>query len=114
MVDCCVNPACGAEFKQLSGGDLYAIERRSADTEFFWLCSRCAAVFDVCLGAAGKVGLRRRGARGKARSPHPEGNLRLVTRGLRSLPPRDDTPASERPMIEGSGEWGCLAHIARF
>jgi len=109
MVDCCINPACRADFKLLSGGDLYALERRSADTEFFWLCSECASVFDLSLDALGRVGVRQRGDRGEyLRSPHPEGNLRLVTRAVRSLPWRDDTPASERPMMEDSGEWGGL------
>jgi hypothetical protein len=114
MVGSCVNPACGAEFKQLSGGDLYALERRASDTEFFWLCSGCAAVFDLWRDVSGKVGLRRRGAGGRMRSPQPDGNLRLVTRGLRSLPRRDDSPASGRPMISCTGEWGGLAHRARF
>jgi len=34
MINDCFNPACRAEFRSLSGGDLYALERRSADTEF--------------------------------------------------------------------------------
>lgn len=41
MVSCCVNPACRTEFRSLNTGVLYAAERGSADTEFFWLCSAC-------------------------------------------------------------------------
>lgn len=106
MVDRCVNPACGAEFKQLHGGDLYALERRAADTEFFWLCGRCAEVFDVRLDSAGRAAVGLAGARRQARSPRPEGNLRLVTRGVRSTPWRSDVPASERVFAERSAEWG--------
>jgi len=44
MVSCCVNPACRTEFRSLNTGVLYAVERRSVDTEFFWLCSACVPV----------------------------------------------------------------------
>ena len=36
MVSRCYNPACGSEFKLLNTGALYALESKSADTEFFW------------------------------------------------------------------------------
>lgn len=41
MASRCVNPACRTEFKFSNTGDLYALERRSADTGFFWLCFAC-------------------------------------------------------------------------
>jgi hypothetical protein len=54
MVSCCVNPACRAEFRSLNTGDIYAVERRSADTEFFgsappacqWSTRRGASLWD--------------------------------------------------------------------
>ena len=60
MVSCCVNPACRTEFKLLNTGDLYALERRSADTEFFWLCSACVPVVALGLDAMGGVSVRPR------------------------------------------------------
>jgi hypothetical protein len=80
MVSCCVNPACRMKFKLLNTGDLYALERRSADTEFFWLCSACALVVEMSLDEMGGVSVR---ARSDAHRPHPprlDCRLRLVAR----------------------------------
>ena len=80
MVSCCVNPACRTEFKLLNTGYLYALERRSANTEFFWLCSGCALVVALGLDAMGGVSVR---PRSDAHRPHPpslESRLRLVAR----------------------------------
>jgi hypothetical protein len=86
MVQCCVNPACREEFKLLSAGDLYAHERRSADTEFFWLCAACAGKFDLYLDPAGRVMVRAWSAGNRAVPPHPEGDLRLVSRLTKRVP----------------------------
>ncbi len=59
MVSCCANPPCRIEFKLLNGGDLYALERRSANTEFFWLCSACVPMVALRLDAMGGVSLGR-------------------------------------------------------
>ncbi len=83
------------EFKVLSSGDLYAHERRFAETEFYWLCSNCAARYDMYLDRAGRVSMRRRNA---IRQGWPEyaGTLRLVTRSTRSMPRLQTTPSGER------------------
>ena len=83
MVSCCVNPACRAEFKLLNTGDLYALERRSADTEFFWLCFACALVVAPGLDAMGGVSVR---TRSDARHPQlPDLNSCLL--GWLLVPP---------------------------
>jgi len=94
MLKRCVNPACREEFKLLNGGDLYALERRSDNTEFFWMCSECAVNFDLYLDPAGCVSLRLWNAINHAQPPHPDANLRLISRQTR---PRPNTmPSGER------------------
>ncbi len=68
MVSCCANPPCRIELKLLNGGDLYALERRSADTEFFWLCSACVPIVALRLDAMAGVSAR---PRSDAPRPHP-------------------------------------------
>ena len=94
MVNRCVNPACREEFKLLNAGDLYAHEKRSADTEFFWLCSTCASRFDLRLDPMGRVSLRPRG--GRPLPPHPEGLLRLVSRAVAPTPRSQAMPSGEK------------------
>ena len=105
MVECCVNPACRTEFKLLSNGDLYAFERQSTNTEFFWICSSCASQFDLCLDASGLVSLRPRAFRGTARPPHPDGDLRLVSFAVRRMSWLQTTPAGERVAVAIPDEW---------
>ena len=59
MVNDCVNPACGTELNVFNTGELYALERRSADTEFFWLCPACVPVVTLGLDATGSVAYER-------------------------------------------------------
>ena len=80
MVSCCANPACRIEFKLLNGGDLYALERRSADTEFFWLCSACVPMVALRLDAMGGVSARLRSDALRPQPPHSDSLLRLVSR----------------------------------
>ncbi len=80
MVSCCVNPACRTEFKLLNTGDLYALERRSADTEFFWLCSACVPVVALGLDAMEGVSVRPRSDVRRPQLPHLDSRLRLVAR----------------------------------
>jgi hypothetical protein len=94
MVNRCVNPACREEFKLLNAGDLYAHEKRYANTEFFWLCSACASRFDLRLDSLGRVTLRPRGDR--ALPPHPEGTLRLISRAVRPPARPHAVPSGER------------------
>ena len=96
MISCCVNPACRAEFKLLNAGDLYAHERPSDDTEFFWLCSACAPKVDLQLDPNGRVSVRPRSDINLARPPHPDGDLRLVARPMKRLPWRHMMPFGER------------------
>lgn len=53
MIHSCVNPDCHTELKALNTGRLYAVERRSGNTEFFWLYAICAAGFILCLDLIG-------------------------------------------------------------
>jgi hypothetical protein len=48
MIERCVNPTCRTEFNLLNAGDHYAYDRRSADTEFFWLVLR-APTDTICI-----------------------------------------------------------------
>jgi hypothetical protein len=110
MIQHCVNPACGKEFKLFNTGKLYAHERRAANTEFFWLCSTCAPQFDLRLdqrrNSEVSVALIPRGASGRARPPHLDGSLRLVAQPAQA-PPRmpwhQSTPAGETPAASSSG-----------
>ena len=87
--------SCREEFKLLNGGDLYALERRSSNTEFFWLCSACACEFRVVSRPDGHAFRCEAGASSIAcPPPHPDANLRLISRMMR---PRPDTmPSGER------------------
>jgi hypothetical protein len=104
MVDCCVNPECRADFRQFNSGDLYALERRAANTEFFWLCSECAPQFDLLLDVAGRLSFRPRGERGLRRPDNPDRNLRLVSRAATRNPWRDAVPADEPRAFRKFGE----------
>ena len=96
MVNRCVNPACHEEFKLLNAGDLYAHERRSTGTEFFWLCATCAASFDLYLDPAGSVSVSPRSTINRAQPPHPDGYLRLVSRSRKPAPRPHTMPSGER------------------
>ena len=86
MVSQCANQACNAEFKMLHSGDLYALERRSVDTEFFWLCSACIPSFVLGLNSGGFVSLTRRSSDRPGRQGDPEGRLWLVYSPLEPVP----------------------------
>ena len=108
MVSQCINPDCRAEFDVLSPGDLYAYERRSADTEFFWLCSACAARYDLSLEAAGRVTLRARGTAQRGLPTQAGGKLRLVTRSRQSTSRLQTEPSNGRAgrFAEGAKHLG--------
>jgi len=96
MVNRCGNRDCHAEFKVLNGGDLYAYERRSFDTEFFWLCAVCASRYDLYLDPQGCVSLRVHSRIHQGPPPHPDGNLRLISRSTRPTRRPDSMPSGER------------------
>jgi hypothetical protein len=95
MVDCCANPGCRADFRRFSSGDIYALERRSENTEFFWLCSECAPHYDLLLNADGRPSFRPRGEPREAHPANPEGTLRLVSPAARRNPWRNAAPSDE-------------------
>jgi hypothetical protein len=98
MVKGCLNTNCQEEFRVLNAGDLYALEARSADTEFFWLCANCALRYDVALDAMGRVALRPRGKAPSQQPPDLDGHLRLIARSLRPTPRPDAIPSGERTV----------------
>ena len=94
MIKCCVNPACRVEFKHFMGGDLYALERRSAAIEFFWLCPACACLFEMYLDPVGYVSVRAGSLIHRVPPPHSDASLRLISHLMR---PRPDTmPSGKR------------------
>jgi hypothetical protein len=96
MLSRCVNPACRHEFNLFCSGDLYALERRAADTEFFWLCSVCSPRIEVYLDPTSRVSVRLRGRGEAPQPPHPEVSLRqLGRRASRRIPWRENTPTGE-------------------
>lgn len=104
MVNRCVNPHCRLEFKVLSSGDLYAHERHPEATEFYWLCSTCAAHYDLYLDRSGRVSIRARGTtHHHGLPPHGDSKLRLVTRTSRSVPRLQTIPSSEQSSSFAAG-----------
>jgi hypothetical protein len=85
MLNCCVNPVCRAEFRLLGSGDFYALERRAANTEYFWLCPDCATRFELHIDGLGCVSPKIRGERGHGDSPKLDANLRLVAHTVRRM-----------------------------
>jgi hypothetical protein len=79
MVNRCASPSCQEEFKCFTAGELYALDRRSADTEFFWLCPVCASHFVVFLEPAGRVGVKPKADFRSPQRSDSERCLRLVT-----------------------------------
>ena len=79
MVNSCVNPDCGNELKTLNAGHFYAVERRSANTELFWLCPTCVTGFIFCLDLKNSPVVRPRSDRELRRPPHPDSRLLLVS-----------------------------------
>ncbi len=85
MVTSCVKPACRNELRFLSTGNLYALERRSADTEFFWLCSACVPLVVLSLDPRGCISVIPQSDAVSPQPPHPDAYLRLVAqRNLRT------------------------------
>jgi hypothetical protein len=98
MVKHCINPVCRAEFKLYNSGFLYAHERPSHDTEFFWMCSPCATRFIPALDETGKVAVRPRVGGMEFLPPRRDGDLRIVSSAPppQRMPWRQNAPASDR------------------
>src|ERR1700688_3775721 len=103
MISCCVNPACRTEFRLFNTGTLYALERRSADTEFFWLCSACVPRVALCLDPTGCVSVRPRCDAVRPQPPHPDGYLRLVAQRKLRTPSHRASLARGLTLSSGYG-----------
>jgi hypothetical protein len=110
VVDCCANPGCHADFRQFNSGDLYALERRSANTEFFWLCSECAPHFDLLLSAEGRLSFHTRINGRQTRPANPESTLRLVSSATHGFPWRNTVQVDEPRTFRKLGERRELAN----
>jgi hypothetical protein len=86
MVDSCINPACHTELKLLSSGDLYAFERRSVDTEFFWLSAACVPLVCLFLDLTGSVSVGHKFLTRLRQRPDPETRLTFVYSPLERTP----------------------------
>jgi hypothetical protein len=86
MVSRCCNPGCQREFQFLNTGDLYAFERRSVDTEFFWLCSACVPLVSPFLNQTGSVAVGPKLMAGPRQRLDPNNRLRLVYNSLEHAP----------------------------
>jgi hypothetical protein len=113
MVNCCVNPGCIAGHKLLRIGDVYAIERLGARTEYVWICSTCASGYEVCLDATGAAMVGHRSGEG-AQPPNSYARLYLLKRGARGVPLESSALCSADPVIQGSGDWGKYEHNTHF
>jgi hypothetical protein len=95
MVSSCSNPACHTELKFLNAGNLYAFERRSSVTEFFWLCADCVPLVALFLDPMGSVSVTPRPDPGRPQPPHPDGDLRLVAASAEGQPWRWEPTLSD-------------------
>jgi hypothetical protein len=111
MVNRCVNPACRTELRLLNSGNLYALERPLAGTDFFWLCSKCAATLVPFLDSMGIVSLRPREDSQPANPPDTTSTLRLVAHARRHMPWRHTVPAGVGPSFENRA-WNRRPHGA--
>ena len=114
MVTCCANPACCNEFRLLNTGDLYAVDKPHAKSEYLRICSNCATHFTPHLDPMGMVSLRLRGEREPAQLPRVHATLRLVAHAVRRMPWRRAIPASARPVTESPLRWGSYTHGAHL
>jgi hypothetical protein len=110
VVDCCANPGCDADFRLFHSGDLYALERHTADTEFFWLCSECAPQYDLLLSAEGRVSFHPRSEGRRGRPANPDSTLRLVSSDTHGFPWGNSTPVDGPRALRKLGERRELAN----
>ena len=106
MISRCINPVCHTEFKLYNSGTLYARDRRSADTEFFWLCAPCASHLVPCIEPDGSVSATPRCAQKSSQPGHPDESIRMVPRLTPRNPWRNAVPGGE---TEPARRWGLSA-----
>jgi hypothetical protein len=83
MIGNCFNPACQKELRYLRQGAVYQWEKGTGpqfDSEFFWLCPKCSATFDVGPDRAGVPSLTPCGSRGAGNQRCSR--IRRVLRGV--------------------------------
>lgn len=103
MVNVCANPTCNTVFTTLNEGDLYAFEKRSANTEFFWLCSACVPLVALLLDLTGSVSVESKLICRLGSQSCVENRLRLVHSSLEARPwsragvAREFSPQSDLP-----------------
>jgi hypothetical protein len=105
MVNNCVNPICRTAFRLLESGDLYALERQTANTEFFWLCPECASRFELHLNAWGGVVMRFRGEKGEDDLHLSDVSLSLVAHAMLNTQKtqQGEEPGSKSSIPDTSG-----------
>jgi len=111
MMNRCVNPACRTELKLLNSGDLYALERPLAASDYFWLCSKCASKLIPILDSMGIVSLKPREDNPTVTPPHATCVLRLVAHARRHMSWRHTVPAGVGPLFESPTDWNARAPL---
>ena len=104
MVKQCVNPECGNEFRHLNQGDLYALERGSADTRFLWLCAECANRLAIAVSESGEVSVLHLSGVMSRTPANSRARLRLVSARRQ---PQSNTPS--RPISPWSVAFGDIS-----
>lgn len=96
MVDRCINPACGEKWRLFSTGEVYALEIHAQNTEFFWLCPRCALRFAVRLDSSASVVVIPRSEATHAQLPNRNHDLRLI---FRFPSPQKSRAVDKKPLV---------------
>ena len=96
MVDRCINPACVEKWRLFSTGEVYALEIHAQNTEFFWLCPRCAPQFAVRLDPSASVVAIPRSQATYAQPPNRDHDLRLI---FRFPSPQKSQAADRKPLV---------------
>jgi len=86
MIDQCMNPECKSKSKPLTDGNLYSLERRSRNTEFFWLCGECSQSLLPSVDVNGEVSVAHRTLRRRRTPPNLDRDLRTVAQFGESAP----------------------------
>ena len=101
MVSHCTNPVCGIESRSFSSGYLYAHERQSADTKYFWLCFPCGSQFVPDLDSDHRISVMPRSRSRSLPPPRTDGYMRLVATPMRRMPWSSAVPAGLRQSYRG-------------
>ena len=64
MITCCANQDCSTGYRDSAGGNMYSVNRPQG-LEFFWLCPRCAPLYDLSFDSVRRVRIRPRRETGR-------------------------------------------------